>query len=155
MASIELKGGESRLWYDSETGKVFVGPGTDSSEDPLNGQRVLSDTEKVYVATASQTGTAAPIATELKPLAGITMTWERSSEGIYTVTADSGTPFTSGKTFPRQCDVVALSGSSGSSMKADCVVTNTSVLTITVRDAGGTPVDVWGTLYLEVVIYPS
>lgn len=54
---------------------------------------------KVYTALLSQTGTSAPVATVLQNTLGYTITWSRSSTGIYIGTLSVGGNFPTGKVF--------------------------------------------------------
>lgn len=78
-----------------------------------------------YAALFSQTGTNAPTAVGLSNTIGATYTFARSGVGVYTITADSGTPFTAGKT----AIIVSLNGS-GAVGRITAVATSTTVVTI-------------------------
>lgn len=79
----------------------------------------------VYSTLLTQTGTDAPTSVGLSNTIGATYTIARSNVGIYTITADAGTPFLAGKT----AVVVSLNGSTLIG-RVQAVVTSTSVITI-------------------------
>lgn len=78
-----------------------------------------------YQFKISQAATSAPTVTEYINELGTTFTFGRTSAGLYTITADSGTPFTANKTHilidPPALDLVTFK----------IVKTSTSILTIT------------------------
>lgn len=82
---------------------------------------------KSYVANLTQASTAAPVATVLLNEFLPTLTWARTSAGIYTLTAASAV-FTASKT------QVILSGAL--SGIATVALTSTTVITLTVKDTG-------------------
>lgn len=97
----------------------------------------------------AQAGTAAPtVTTTLNNTSGATLTWARTSAGLYTLTASTAT-FTAGKTFVK----LSWGGTATTGLVA---VTSTTVLTFTFADSA-TPsaADLAGTLFLEVEVYPS
>lgn len=79
----------------------------------------------VYQAIVSQTSTSAPTASVKVNTLGVTLNWGRTSSGIYTITAASGTPFTANKT------VIILSNPAISLVSYTLVVTSTTVITMT------------------------
>ncbi len=78
----------------------------------------------LYSALLTQTGTNAPVATQLQNTIAGTMTWARTGSGIYTVT-NSGTPFTADKV------QVFLNGGNNDGAVIRWVRTSTSVITLT------------------------
>lgn len=79
-----------------------------------------------YAFNLTQTGTDAPVATGMSNTTGATFTIARSNIGIYTITADAGTPFAAGKT------AVITGGVASGTVSA--ALTSTSVITITTKD---------------------
>lgn len=78
-----------------------------------------------YVAKLTQTGTDAPVAVRYDSnFSGVTMTWARTSAGLYTLTASTAT-FTAGKTF------AIISGNQTSLIETVVAYTSTTVVTIT------------------------
>lgn len=78
---------------------------------------------KSYQAIVSQTSTSAPSATVFQNELGATMTWARTSTGLYTLTAGSAV-FTSNKT------VVTISNPITGLVLYTAVITSTSVITV-------------------------
>lgn len=98
--------------------------------------RFATDTEKTlwdastassaymsYQAIISQSGTSAPSATDYVNQLGTTMTWARTTAGVYTLTAGSAV-FTSGKT------VILLSNPITGLVSYIVVPTSTTVITV-------------------------
>jgi hypothetical protein len=77
-----------------------------------------------YSAVITQTSTTAPSAVGASNTLGGTMTWARTSAGVFTLTSN-GTPFTAGKT------VVIMSAPILGLVSYVPVVTSTSVITLT------------------------
>lgn len=102
---------------------------------------------KIIQQIVNQAGTAAPTVTStLVDNSGVTLTWARTSTGIYTLTASTAT-FTSGKTF-----IYLTCGGTATVFKA--VVTSPTVLTFTFTDAA-TPsaADLAGDMSLRVEVF--
>lgn len=76
-----------------------------------------------YQAGVTQTGTSAPSATQFVNQLGATMTWARTSAGLYTLTAGSAV-FTANKTF------ILLSNPITGLVSYLVVPTSTSVITV-------------------------
>lgn len=83
------------------------------------------DNYTTYSALLTQTGTDAPTAVGMSNTIGTTYTLARTNAGIYTITADSGTPFTAGKT------QIFLSSNGATAIgRLEAVRTSSSVITI-------------------------
>lgn len=136
-----LKAGESQTIYLKFTvADVEVAPititgtitnavdGNDSAGTAISitieKENPLSD-YTVYSALLTQAGTAAPTAVGLSNTLGNTYTIARSNVGIYTITADTGTPFLAGKT----AVLISLNGVTTIG-RVEGVVTSTSVITV-------------------------
>ncbi len=78
----------------------------------------------LYSALLTQTGTNAPVATQLQNTIAGTMTWARTGYGVYTVT-NSGTPFTADKV------QVFVNGGNNDGTVIRWARTSTSVITLT------------------------
>lgn len=76
-----------------------------------------------YQALVSQSATSTPTASVKVNNTGVNYTWGRTSAGLYTLTADSGTPFTSNKT------VILMSTPTVGLVTYIVVPTSTSVIT--------------------------
>lgn len=111
---------------------------------------------KVYDATLTQTGTSAPTATVGQNNIGQTMTWARSSAGVYTVTAGAAA-FTANKT---QVLLGCFAFVAGKMRDIYCTVTSTTVITIstaeTSTDASGYNAidDLLTSTAIRIVIFP-
>lgn len=140
---------------DGDSGQFLQtnGSGVTSWQTASSGEPYL-----VYTATLTQTGTDAPVATVLRNTTGITFTWARSAEGVYTITADSGTPFVVNKTLPS----ISINKSWSTQVAYIFSATRTSTTIITVNTgyqtgAGGDSQLNDGTLTetpFEIRIYP-
>lgn len=101
-----------------------------------------------YTALLSQVGIAAPVDTIVKNDTGVTYTWARSAQGVYTITA-SGIIFDATKTL--------VFGNIGKRSKEDYFrweVTSNVEITITTFDNAGNPADdVFETGSFEIKIY--
>lgn len=86
-------------------------------------QTLTSSAYKSYQAIVSQTGTSAPSATSYVNQLGTTLTWARTSTGLYTITAGSAI-FTSNKT------VILLSNPITGLVTYIVVPTSTTVITV-------------------------
>ena len=84
----------------------------------------------VYDATLTQTGTSAPVATVGQNNIGQTMTWARSSQGIYTVTAGAAA-FTANKT------QIFIGSGNSASILVSAVRTSTTVITVNTFQTDG------------------
>lgn len=98
---------------------------TDANGNYTPTTKAVIDGYKDYQAMLTQTSTSAPTATQYVNSTGITFTWARSGVGTYTITANSGTPFTANKT------VVTMSLPSLDLVSYKAVVTSTTVITVT------------------------
>lgn len=103
-----------------------------------------------YAASITQSGSSAPTATVFLNAIGQTMTWARSSAGVFTVTAGAAA-FTAGKTLVL-CTLDALG--SGTEFTISPTVTSTTVCTFEVRDFGGTLVDGIGGAMVFIRVFP-
>jgi len=101
-----------------------------------------------YTALVSQVGVAAPVDTIVKNDTGVTYTWARSAQGVYTITA-SGIIFDATKTL--------VFGNIGKRSKDDYFrweVTSNVEITVTTFDNAGNPSDdVFETGSFEIKIY--
>ena len=102
--------------------ETYVAGISEVTGNPTRGFTVQSIVDKVpsiqlgytsLVQLLNQTGTAAPVATEVYNNTGQTFTWSYVSNGIYRITA-TGTPFAIGKTV-----VLLNSGNNGSGVWYD------------------------------------
>lgn len=110
---------------------------------------------KSYQAIVSQSGFTAPLANEYVNTLGVTMTWARTSAGLYTLTAGSAV-FTSNET------VIILSNPTTGLVSYIVVPTSTTVITFstfllsviaTVLTATATD-GLMSNLLVEVRVYP-
>jgi len=110
-------------------------------------EQISSGPAKKYRALITQSGSNAPSATALRNDLSAAPTWARAGEGSYTCTKTG--EFTQNKTF---CRVVVVAYGSGNEAQSDIKWTSANVLTLSVRDYAGTPVDGW-TAYVEIEVF--
>ncbi len=110
---------------------------------------------KRYEATLTQTGTSVPSAQILVNTTGITFTWGRTSAGLYTFTAGTGTPFSS----PQKVQIFMGTDYLKVDPTHDTVLrtikTSSTVITVEVTEVGTGPVDaLLSNTSFSVIIYP-
>lgn len=100
---------------------------------------------KSYLATLTQTGTAAPVATVLENQLSAPIVWARTGVGVYTGTLTGA--FTVGKT------IATISQPAAG--KATIAYTSANVITISTFDATPVAADaILAALALEIRVYP-
>ena len=108
---------------------------------------------KVLTGNLTQTGTSAPTFTILQNTTGVTYTMGYTSAGVYTLTANSGTPFTANKTF-----IIggALQSAAGGNIVQFAYERNTTTLIdlYTTDLSSGAANDLLNNTSFEVRIYP-
>lgn len=95
----------------------------------------------VYTALLDQSSTSAPVATILQNTTGATMTWARSTTGVYTVSCFPTGLFVAAKTLIN-CQVIQA----GSTF-ANVFASNTPTVLLFITNAVQNPVDISGTNY--------
>lgn len=109
----------------------------------------VEDNFTSYSMLLTQAAAAAPTSVGLSNTLGTTFTLARSSDGVYTITANSGTPFTAGKT----AVIISLNGA-GAVGRITGVVTSTSVVTInTYNETFVLDDDLLNSTYVEIRVY--
>ena len=101
---------------------------------------------KSYTALINQAGTAAPIATVLQNTTGGTITWSRTSAGVYIAEI-------SGTTYPVNKTAVFLGNTNAHNTISAKATTTTKVGFEQIRNADDTSVDTLSTVSIEIRIY--
>lgn len=104
---------------------------------------------KVYTALLSQTGTSAPTTTVLENTLGGTVTWARTSAGIYTATLTSA--FTNNKTAIFFTEKIAYGAVF---VFHDCVRTSDNVITFNTYNLGSNEDQPFTDMAFEIRVYP-
>jgi len=100
----------------------------------------------VYTALLTQAGTAAPVATILQNTTGGTITWSRTSAGVYAAVI-------SGTTYPVNKTAVFLGNTNAHNTISAIAATTTRVSFEQIRNADDTSVDTLSTVSIEIRIY--
>ena len=100
----------------------------------------------VYTALIDQAGTAAPTATVLQNTTGGTITWSRTSAGVYAAVI-------SGTTYPVNKTAVFLGNTNAHNTISAKATTTTKVGFEQIRNADDTSVDTLSTVSIEIRIY--
>jgi len=129
------------VYYPIQTDATLTGEGTD--ESPLG----VAQTYKEYVAIISQSGTSDPTASVLTALDVGTIVYARTGVGVYTATLSSA--FTANKTF-----VQANISDVTDPFVVVAELTSTSVITLNTMEAAYTNIDLNGSLFLTIRVYP-
>lgn len=103
-----------------------------------------------YVALLNQTGTDAPVATVLQNTTGATFSFGYGGVGLYTINADSGSPFTDNKTA-----VIFSLGTTNDTRYCNYeIISNSSITLRTIRETIGLEDGVMVNATLIIEIYP-
>ena len=100
----------------------------------------------VYTALLTQAGTAAPVATVLQNTTGGTVTWSRTSAGVYIAEI-------SGTTYPVNKTTVLLGNTNAHNTISAKATTTTKIGFEQIRNADDTNVDTLSTVSIEIRIY--
>jgi len=110
-----------------------------------------SNTVKEYVASLSQTGTDAPVATVLKNTLGGTLVWSRGSAGLYQATLAGAFP-TGVRTVIVLDPDNALSLYANEAVRASATRTTSDAVEITFSDSGDDWMSEW---HIDIKVYPE